>query len=50
MRGHLTLISLATPSGRHALALMYGASWHQHHLHLADEFDNLKLFKSVGVV
>lgn len=43
MREHLRLISKATASGRHAVVIMDGASWHQQYL--ADEFDNLSIIK-----
>lgn len=43
MREHLSLISKRTPDGRHAVVVMDGASWHQHHL--ADEFENLTISK-----
>jgi len=43
MREHLALISKRTESGRHAVLVVDGASWHQ--VYLADEFDNLTIIK-----
>lgn len=43
MKEHLSLISQATPSGRHAVVIMDGAGWHQ--LALANEFENLTIIK-----
>jgi hypothetical protein len=40
---HLTLISEATESGRHALVIMDGAGWHQQDL--TENFDNLSILK-----
>ena len=40
---HLTLISEATESGRHALVIMDGAGWHQQDL--TEDFDNLSILK-----
>jgi len=41
MHEHLKLISVSTPSGKHAVVIMDQASWHQQHLDNA--FDNLTI-------
>lgn len=41
MKEHLTLISKATASDRHAVVIMDGASWHQEYLE--DEHSNLSI-------
>ncbi|WP_418357942.1 IS630 family transposase [Shewanella basaltis] len=43
MRQHLSQISLATPSGRYAVVIMDGASWHANDI--ADDFENLSVVK-----